>query len=192
MNLRRLTMALVAAGIILPMMFHAVGMGKVFLPMHIPVLLAGFIVGPVIGGLVGFLTPLLSAVLTGMPPLMPPIAQTMMIELAVYGAATGLVYRNTKLSPAPCLVAAMAAGRIVYGLLGAFILPLFGFERLRSFIQSPGLLGSLPDPISRRSSPAGLWPGENEAPNFREGWKMTLNETLARLEEFHGHLGPPW
>ena len=48
---------LVAAGIILPMMFHAVGMGKVFLPMHIPVLLAGFMVGPIIGGLVGFLTP---------------------------------------------------------------------------------------------------------------------------------------
>jgi riboflavin transporter FmnP len=147
MNLRKLTMGalLVAAGIILPMMFHAVGMGKVFLPMHIPVLLAGFIVGPFMGALVGFITPLLSAVLTGMPPLMPPIAQTMMIELAVYGAATGLLHRNTKLSPAPCLVSAMAAGRIVYGLMGAFILPLFGFEKISVIYPiTYGVVGSLP------------------------------------------------
>lgn len=32
----------IALGIIIPILFHAVGMGSVFLPMHIPVILAGF------------------------------------------------------------------------------------------------------------------------------------------------------
>lgn len=35
----------VALGILIPMIFHSMGLGKAFLPMHIPVLLAGFILG---------------------------------------------------------------------------------------------------------------------------------------------------
>ena len=61
----------VALGIVIPIAFHAIGAGPVFLPMHIPVLLAGFTIGPTIGCLVGAVTPILSSLLTGMPPLMP-------------------------------------------------------------------------------------------------------------------------
>ena len=32
----------VAMGVLVPIMFHAVGLGKTFLPMHIPVILSGF------------------------------------------------------------------------------------------------------------------------------------------------------
>ena len=46
----------IALGILLPITFHMVGMGKVFLPMHIPILLAGFFCGPAIGAMVGFIT----------------------------------------------------------------------------------------------------------------------------------------
>lgn len=35
----------VALGLLLPVMFHAIGAGPVMLPMHIPVLLCGFICG---------------------------------------------------------------------------------------------------------------------------------------------------
>src|SRR5512145_658584 len=58
-----------ALAILLPIGFHAFGLGgRVFLPMHIPVLLAGFLTGPLSGMLVGLLAPGASHLLTGMPP----------------------------------------------------------------------------------------------------------------------------
>jgi len=78
-----------AAALVLPVAFHAVGIGPAFLPMHVPVLVAGALTTPFIGALVGLLAPLLSHVLTGMPPLVPPIAPLMAFELAAYGAAAG-------------------------------------------------------------------------------------------------------
>lgn len=132
MNARNLTRGalFVAIGILLPIMFHAVGLGKVFLPMHIPVLLAGFFCGPFVSMLVGMITPLLSAVLTGMPPLVPPVAQMMVFELGIYGLLTGLLYERLRLGVYPSLVAAMVAGRLVYGFLGYLVLPLFGLNRV--------------------------------------------------------------
>ncbi|MDI6893520.1 MAG: ECF transporter S component [Bacillota bacterium] len=99
MSLRNLTRGalFVALGILLPIAFHAVGLGKVFLPMHIPVLLAGFFCSPSVGLLAGMITPLLSAVLTGMPPLAPPVAQAMVFELGIYGLLTGFLYGRMRL-----------------------------------------------------------------------------------------------
>ncbi len=117
----------VALALVLPMAFHLVGIGPVFLPMHIPVFLAGFFVSPLTAGLVGFVSPLLNALLTGMPPFSPPVAQSMVFELAVYGVVTSLVYRGTRrlyLSWA----AAAVAGRLTAGLVGALLLPLLGFK----------------------------------------------------------------
>ncbi len=58
----------IAFGIIMPMIFHTVNLaGTIFLPMHIPVLIAGFLLGPTCGALVGIITP----ILTGMPPIIP-------------------------------------------------------------------------------------------------------------------------
>lgn len=135
----------VALGIVFPIFFHAVGAGKVFLPMHIPVLLAGFLTGPLVGAVVGFITPILSALLTGMPPLMPPMAQTMMVELAVYGFLSGLLYKVLKQNVIVALVGAMVGGRLVYGVLSAYLLPLFGFERVPVLYPlTAGIVGSLP------------------------------------------------
>ena len=118
----------IALGILLPITFHMVGMGKVFLPMHIPILLAGFFCGPAIGAMVGFITPLLSAVMTGMPPFMPPMAQIMVFELAAYGLLTGLLFNRFRLGVYPSLLLAMLAGRAVHGLVGYLIMPVFGLE----------------------------------------------------------------
>jgi len=127
MTLGALFMAL---GVLLPMFFHAVGLGKAFLPMHFPVLLAGFFCGPVVGLLVGGLTPLLSGLLTGMPPFMPPVAQMMVFELATYGLLTGWLYRSLRLGVVPSLLVAIAGGRFVYGLLGYTLLPLIGLNQV--------------------------------------------------------------
>ncbi|RKY70366.1 MAG: ECF transporter S component, partial [Candidatus Latescibacterota bacterium] len=51
------------------MIFHQFGIaGKVFLPMHFPVIVAGLLFGPFSGLLVGLFSPVLSFLLTGMPP----------------------------------------------------------------------------------------------------------------------------
>ncbi|MEG3041536.1 MAG: ECF transporter S component, partial [Clostridium sp.] len=85
----------IAIGILLPQMFHSLGMsGTIFLPMHIPVLLCGLICGWRYGALVGIIIPLFSSVLTGMPPIYP-VGVSMAFELAAYGAASGILSKKT-------------------------------------------------------------------------------------------------
>ena len=55
----------VALCVVLPMAFHALGSGTVFLPMHVPVLLCGLVCTWPYGVVCGLLGPLFSAVLTG-------------------------------------------------------------------------------------------------------------------------------
>lgn len=114
----------IALGVLFPMVFHFFGQtaGQVFLPMHIPVLLAGFFVMPGYAAIVGFVTPLLSSVLTGMPPLYP-MAALMAVELCVYALAASLTYRwlsqkgwKKIAAVLVSLIIAMAAGRIAAGL----------------------------------------------------------------------------
>lgn len=132
MRIRRVTAGglSVAMAVLLPMVFHAVGLGKVFLPMHIPVLVAGFTGGPYVGMVVGVVSPLFSAVLTGMPSLMPPVAQMMMVELGIYGLLTGILSRIASLGVYVPLLTAVVAGRAAYGLLGCWVFPLLGMTRI--------------------------------------------------------------
>ena len=117
----------VAIGVLLPMIFHFFGgLGKMLLPMHIPVLLCGFVCGPSYGALCGFIVPILSASLTGMP-VMFPNGVIMAFELLTYGFLGGILYqKGQRLLIA--LIAAMVAGRIVSGLLSTF---LYGFAGLQ-------------------------------------------------------------
>lgn len=105
---------LTAIGIVLPQAFHMFGQsaGMVFLPIHIPVLMAGILLGPYYGAAVGFLVPLLSSVLTGMPPV--PKLYFMFFELMGYGIVTGILIRRCNVYVS--LVGAMLAGRALYGL----------------------------------------------------------------------------
>lgn len=131
-NIRMLTTAamLLAAGVLLPQIFHLAGgaaSGKVFLPMHIPVLLCGFICGPFWGAAVGFICPVLSSALTGMPQMFPT-GFSQMGELAAYGIIAGLMYKlvmRTKWETVniyTSLIAAMIVGRIVSGVIKLFLL----------------------------------------------------------------------
>ena len=52
-----------ALGLLLPSMFHMIGAGTVFLPMHIPVLLCGMLCGGAYGAAVGAIVPLAAAFL---------------------------------------------------------------------------------------------------------------------------------
>lgn len=107
----------IAFGVMLPVAFHFFGaLGPVFLPMHIPVLIAGLFLGGYAGLAVGALTPLLSSLLTGMPPLLPTMP-VMAGELAVYGAVGGCLHNNRRWNLYVSLAAAMAAGRLAAAMM---------------------------------------------------------------------------
>mgnify|MGYP000908412253 FL=1 len=104
----------IAIGIALPMMFHVLGLGSVFLPMHIPVLLSGFFVDIPYAFAVGAITPMLSSMMTGMPPAFP-VMPYMVFELAAYGGVVGITYKKGKLNPHLSLICSLITGRIVAG-----------------------------------------------------------------------------
>ena len=120
-----ITALLVALGIVLPPMLHAVpNAGNVLLPMHLPILLCGIICGFPYGLACGALTPLLSHVSTGLPP--SAILPSMVCELAVYGLVAGLLVqwirmKNTYAKIYLSLIGAMLTGRIVFGVLNALV-----------------------------------------------------------------------
>lgn len=121
---------LVAIGVIIPSIFHTVGIaGKVFLPMHIPVLLGGFLLSPMYALLVGMVTPILNSVLTGMPPIFP-MALIMMFELGIYGLVASFLYRKLKIPLIISLILSMISGRIVLGLAVFVLATGFGLEVL--------------------------------------------------------------
>ncbi|HWR40446.1 MAG TPA: ECF transporter S component [Patescibacteria group bacterium] len=105
----------VAIAVVLPIFFHWLGVaGSVFLPMHIPVLLAGLIMGTRTGFLTGLVSPFISCLLTGMPPLWP-VLPIMTVELMTYGAVAGYLRRRHYLAHWLALVGAMTAGRLAAG-----------------------------------------------------------------------------
>ena len=135
-----------ALGLILPIMFHMLGAGSAFLPMHIPVLLCGLLFGWQYGAVCGFIVPFLSALLTGMPPLFP-IGTAMMFELCAYGVLTGLFYQNLHWNIYPSLICTMLCGRVISGIANAAFMGIagkaYGFTAFisASFITSlPGIV----------------------------------------------------
>ena len=120
-----ITAICVALCVVLPMAFHAIGLGSTFCPMHIPVLLCGLVCGGVYGLVCGAMGPVLSSIITAMPG--PAMLPSMVPELMVYGLVTGLmmgVVRTKKVTADLyiCLVTAMLLGRVVAGIAKALLL----------------------------------------------------------------------
>jgi len=102
-----LASAMVALGVVTPIVFHMLGLGRTFLPMHLPVLLAALLVRPGTAAMAAVVTPWLSSFMTGMPP--APIAVLMSFELAALAVvASGLLRVRV---PGPVAVAAAVAAR---------------------------------------------------------------------------------
>jgi hypothetical protein len=111
---------LVALAIVIPILFHAVGLGSAFLPMFYPILLAGFLTPVPVALTVGLVSPLASALLTGMPPLFPPIAFVMMAEGTVLSVVPSVLHRSRRLNIWMTLLITVILERVV--LLAAVIL----------------------------------------------------------------------
>lgn len=131
-----ITALCIALCAVLPLAFHAVGLGGAFSPMHLPVLLCGLVCGPGYGLFCGVAGPVISSLTTSMPSAVQLIH--FVPELAVYGLLSGLLYQKIRTGRRMAdlylsLAAAMAAGRIVGGCAQA----LFYFSSSREY--SPAL-----------------------------------------------------
>ncbi len=105
-------------------------LGQVFCLMHIPVILCGFICGWYWGGVVGFIAPLFRSLTLTMPTMFPG-AVCMALELAVYGALAGLLYKifpKKKIYIYPSLILSMILGRIVWGIAMLIFMGIKGGE----------------------------------------------------------------
>ena len=120
-----ITAVWIARGYVIPLMFHGIqNAGSIFCPMHIPVFICGLICGWQYGLLCGIAGPALSSALSGMPPV--AILPSMMVELAAYGTAAGLMMKlvRTKSTYADLyirLIVAIVCGRVLAGLAKALI-----------------------------------------------------------------------
>ena len=87
-----------AIGFVLPFFTGQIPtIGKMLLPMHIPVLLCGLICGWQWGLGVGFVLPLVRSLLFSMP-VMYPTALAMAVEMAVYGASSAISMPTASIS----------------------------------------------------------------------------------------------
>ena len=120
---------LLALALVLPFLTGQIPeIGNMLLPMHLPVLLAGFVVGGPSAMAIGAVAPLLRSMLWGMPPLFPK-AISMAFELAAYGFVSGMIYSKSKKDTKSIfisLIVAMIAGRIVWGVVSLALYGIMG------------------------------------------------------------------
>ncbi|MBR7186099.1 MAG: ECF transporter S component [Clostridia bacterium] len=128
----------VIGAVAIPQLFHYIGMitnvgsnfGATFLPMHFTIFLVGYFAGAWAGLASGLASPAISFMLTlalGRP--MPSLASLpfMIIELGIYGLATGIFsqyFHSRKLPTIATLLIAQIAGRAVRALaivIGVFV-----------------------------------------------------------------------
>ena len=138
----------IAVGMVLPLLTGQIQqIGSTFLPMHLPVILCGLICGWQYGALIGFILPFLRSVTFGMPPLFPT-AIAMAFELATYGLVIGLIYGRSHwqcvISLYRFLIAAMLAGRIVWGIVQIVLLGLIGKSFTWQMFIAGALLNAVP------------------------------------------------
>lgn len=145
----------IALGIVLPIIFHIIGgpsLGRVLLPMHLPVLIGAAYLGPLAGLIMGVITPLLSSLFTGMPPVIPMLP-IMIVELGVYGLLMGYLFFRLNMKVYLSLLITMLLGRVAASLVVLTLVFGFGYNQLPAnpilYIYGtvtaglPGIIGQL-------------------------------------------------
>ena len=147
-TLRNLTYAAMSLALCLVLPFFTgqiPQIGAMLCPMHLPVLLAGFLCGPAWAGAVGLLAPLSRHILFHMPPLVTALGMT--VELTTYGIVSGLLARRQPKTAAgtyTALIAAMVAGRVLWGCAMVGILGLSGSAFTWSASVAGAVLNAIP------------------------------------------------
>lgn len=113
-----------AAALLLPVVFHILHIGHVFMPMYLPLVALAFFVPPLPAAVTALVVPVLSGAVTGMPPFYPPVAVFMSLELAAMAAIiAAVVRRRPRVNEWLVLAPVLLFGRALYiGLVYAFSL----------------------------------------------------------------------
>jgi hypothetical protein len=120
-----LTSLFIAMCVIVPFLFHLVGLGMMFLPMFLPILLAGFLIEFPFALLVGLLGPFTSSLATGMPPFFPT-ALSMTAEGMVAVGVASYLFHTKKFLLWLALPVAIIGERITRVIMILLIFPIFG------------------------------------------------------------------
>lgn len=135
--------AMVAAcGVMVPILFHLLGLGSIFLPMFIPLATGSFFLSPHFAFFTGAVVPLASSFLTGMPPIYPPIAIIMSAELAVFCLLISLLLHHTRMHSLLIICIAIFVDRLFLLCLVALIMPAFHISA--KLFSAYDILKSLP------------------------------------------------
>ena len=103
-----------AAALLLPVLFHLIHLGHIFMPMYLPLVALAFFVRPSMAALTALVVPLLSGAVTGMPPFYPPVAPVMAAELALMAMIIGsLRFLFPRASVLIILIPVLVIGRVV-------------------------------------------------------------------------------
>ena len=116
----------VALGLLVPIIFHAVGLGAIFLPMFLPMALAAFLLQWKYAIAVGAITPIISSLMTGMPPLSPPIAQMMVFEGVALVGVTAWGFRRWRIGTLFPLADVLLASHAVLFVFVMILAPIIG------------------------------------------------------------------
>ena len=135
-----------AAALLLPVLFHLIHIGHIFMPMYLPLVTLAFFVRPGPAALTALVVPLLSGAATGMPPFYPPVAPVMALELALMAGIIGTVRLilpriNTLILLIPVLAIGRIAGAaLLYLIAGVIGLPATFVAGIALLSGWPGLL----------------------------------------------------
>ncbi len=127
-NIKNLTLCafIITLGIVIPIAFHAVGLGSVFLPMYWPLAVGGFFLMPRWAMLTGIITPTLSFILTGMPPLSPPVLPVMIAELTILTLTISYLSYKNKLGVLWILIIGLILSKLILIIAVWLISPIIG------------------------------------------------------------------
>ena len=138
---------LLALALVLPFMTGQIPeIGNMLLPMHLPVLLAGFTVGGPSAMAIGAIAPLLRSALWGMPVLFPK-AIGMAFELAAYGLVSGVIHSKSKKDGRAVLISlitAMLAGRVVWGVVSFALYGIMGNTFTIAIFMTEAFVNAVP------------------------------------------------
>lgn len=138
----------ISIGLVLPIFTGQIPtIGNMLLPMHIPVFLCGLICGWQYGLVVGLVLPLMRTALFGMPVLFPT-AIAMAFELATYGFVSGWIYGHSRwqcvIALYRSIIAAMIAGRAVWGVVQVILLGVSGGGFTWQMFMAGAFLNAIP------------------------------------------------
>lgn len=117
-----------ALAIVLPILFHMVGLGAMFLPMFLPVMFGSAILTWKYAMLVAVIAPIVSNLMTGMPPVAPPVLPVMLVELVTVALSLSILHTHKQYSIWIALPVAILLDRLVLWSMVSLIAPLFGFD----------------------------------------------------------------